>query len=107
MGVAVMTRTSGSPRIVGLGSVGRTASFLSDVESAPPCGVRNASFVRRFFHQLETLHDAEAMLFVDNHEPQSGELDALFDQSVGSDDELRIALPDVAADFSFAVFFHR
>ena len=47
------------------------------------------------------------MLFVDDDQPQFGELDFLFDQSVGSDDELRVALGDVAADFAFAVFFHR
>ncbi len=60
-----------------------------------------------FLHQLEALHHAEAVLFVDDDQPQSSELDLLLDQGVSADDQLRVALGDVAADFAFAIFFHR
>ena len=53
------------------------------------------------------MHYAEAVLFVDDYQPQFGELDFLLDQGMGADDQLRIALGDVAADFALAVFFHR
>ena len=40
--------------------------------------------------QREALGDAEAVLFVDDGQPQSGEIDALLDQRVGADNQLRV-----------------
>ena len=47
------------------------------------------------------------MLFVDDDQAQFGELDFFFEQGVRADDELRVALGDVAADFALAVGFER
>ena len=53
------------------------------------------------------MHYAEAVLFVDDDQAEFGELDFFFDQGVSADDQLRVALGDVAADFALAVFFER
>ena len=50
-----------------------------------------------FFISLKALQDAEAVLLVDNDETEAVELDLLFDQRVGADDELRLAAIDEAA----------
>ena len=65
------------------------------------------SFVCGFLHQFEALHYPEAVLFVDYYQPQFGELDFLLDQGMSADDQLRVALGDVAANFALAIFFHR
>ena len=54
-------------------------------------------------HQLQALHHAEAVLLVHDDQAELGELDLLFDQSVGADDQLGVALRDVAADLALAI----
>ena len=66
-----------------------------------------AASVVGFFHQLEALHDSEAVLFIHDHQPQFGELHFLLDQRMGSDHQLGVALADVAANFTLAVFLQR
>ena len=87
--------------------LGRRTSLSAGGEGVRPYVAVAASIVCGFLHQLEALHHAEAVLFVDDHQAQLGELDFLLDQGVGSDDQLRVALGDVAADFAFAIFFDR
>ena len=45
------------------------------------------------------------MLLVDNHETQFGELDAFFQQGVRANDQVGVALRDVAADIALAILF--
>ena len=94
-----MTRTSGSPR--------RCRALLGWADEGVRPYVVRAILRRGFLHQLEALHHAEAVLFVHDHQAQLGELDFLLDQGMGADDQLRVALRDVAADFALAVFFQR
>ena len=61
----------------------------------------------RFLHQLQALHHAEAVLFVHDDQAEIFEFDAVLNQRVRSDDELRVSLRDVAADVAFAVLFER
>ncbi len=56
---------------------------------------------QRLLHQLHPLHDAEAVLLVDDNESEIAEFDLFLDQRVGADDELGVALGDVAADVAF------
>ncbi len=70
------------------------------------CPTRVAAF-GRFFHQLQALQNAEAVLLVDDYQAWLGELNFFFQQSVRADDELRISLRDVAADFALAIGFER
>ena len=56
-------------------------------------------------HQLKSLQDAKAVLLVNNHEAELGELDFLLDQGMRSDYKLCAALSDVAADLALAVIF--
>ena len=53
---------------------------------------------RRLLHQLQALHHSEAVLLVDDDQAQIFEFDAILNQRVRSDDQLRIALRDVAAN---------
>ena len=96
----------GHDQDVGLAQSCRALLGWADEGVRPYVGVA-ASVVCGFLHQLEALHHAEAVLFVDDDQPQFGEFDFLLDQGVGADDQLGVALGDVAADFAFAVFFHR
>ncbi len=47
------------------------------------------------------------MLLVDDDQAQIREFDFLLDEGVGPDDQLGIALGNVAAGLTFAIFFHR
>ncbi len=76
MGVAVMTRVSGSPGGRGLFAGGG--------------GVR-------FAHEAEALLHAEAVLLVDDDEAEVGEVDLVFDEGVGADGEVGDAARDAAA----------
>jgi len=44
-----------------------------------------------FVHQALSLHDAEAVLFVNGDETEARELDVVFDEGVCADYELRLA----------------
>ena len=47
------------------------------------------------------------MLLVDDDQAKFGELDAFFQQGVGADDQVGVALRDVPADFALAILFER
>ena len=58
-------------------------------------------------HQPEALQHAEAVLLVDDDEAETVELDFLFNQRMGADDQLRLAAIDEAAVGALAVFVER
>ena len=59
-------------------------------------GVGDAAVGAGFAHQLEALLDAEAVLLVDDDQAEVGEVDFVFLQGVGADDELGFAAHDAA-----------
>ena len=63
--------------------------------------VRRVTVPGGFVHEALALEDAEAVLFVDGNEAEAMELDVVFDQGVGADDELRFAGADTFASGSF------
>src|SRR5450631_1240980 len=66
---------------------------------SPACGT--------LAHQLETLQHSEAVLLIHNHQTEFREFDFLFDQRMRADDQLRVALHDVAPNLAFAAVFER
>jgi hypothetical protein len=79
---------------------GRQLVEHGDVEVGVVAHGQGARNRRRRHHQLvriaallaqrEALGDAEAVLFIDNGQPELGEIDAFLDQRVGADDQLRL-----------------
>src|SRR6267143_473049 len=53
--------------------------------------VRGVAARGGFIHQALALEDSEAMLLVNGDEAEAGEFDVVFDERVGTDDELRLA----------------
>ena len=58
-------------------------------------------------HQLQTLQDSEAVLLVDDHQAGFFKSHFFFQEGVGADDQLGIALGYVAPDFPLAILFQR
>src|ERR1700730_11461164 len=56
--------------------------------------VRRVAVGCGFVHQAFALEDTEAMLLVDSDETEAGELDIVFNEGVGADDELGFAGTD-------------
>src|SRR5216684_6294154 len=54
-----------------------------------------------FVHEALALEDAEAMLLVNGDEAEAGEFDVVFDERVGTDDELRLAGANAIEDGGF------
>ena len=59
-----------------------------------------------FLHQLHALQHAEAVLLVDDDQAELVELHILFQQGVGADHQLGVALRDVPAGVALAVLLH-
>ena len=59
------------------------------------------------FHQLKPLHDSEAVLLVNNDQPQFGEVDFLLDQGMRADNQIGVALADVAPRLTFSASLER
>src|ERR1039457_1494464 len=95
MGVAVMTRTSGS------GFAGEGVRAYAGLDGR---GARRSTFL---LHQLQALHDSEAVLLVDDDEVEFFEFDAILNKGVSADDQLRTTLRDVTADVAFAILLER
>ncbi len=60
-----------------------------------------------FSHQAEALHDPETVLLIDDHQADAVELDLVLDERMGADDELGIALGEMATDLALAIFLKR
>src|SRR6266700_6532240 len=73
------------------------------LERSSVIGIR----VARLLHQLQPLHYAEPVLLIYDHETQFRELDFLFDQGMRADNEMGVALCDVAPHLLFAVLLQR
>ena len=65
------------------------------------------SVFRRFFHQLEALQHAEAMLLIYDDQSQFGELYFFFDQGMRPDHKLHVPASNVAAGIALALFIER
>src|SRR6267378_366468 len=63
--------------------------------------MRRAAMRGGFIHQALALEDAEAMLLVNGDEAEAGEFDVVFDERVGTDDELRLAGANAIEDDGF------
>ncbi len=68
--------------------------------------VRGMAVRSGFVHELFSLQDAEAMLFVDGDESEAREGDVIFDQGVGADYKLRFAVRDALERCRFFDVFH-
>src|SRR6266851_4340064 len=63
--------------------------------------VRGVAMGGGFVHEALALEDAEAMLLVNGDEAEAGEGDVVFDEGVGTDDELGFAGADALEDGGF------
>ena len=100
-------RLGGEARLDGR-AAGRKLVKDGDVEVAVKCerkrarngrggedeDVRCVAVGSGFVHEAFALEDAEAVLLVDGDETEARELDLVFDERVGADDELRFASAD-------------